>query len=87
MSVAAVAEPAVAVGAVVGAAWPLARRSTRTGLHADDRVRLTGPHEAGEPPAGSRGRVYLLLDDDRAVVLFDDDTGGVFPRARLRRTR
>ena len=87
MSVAAVAEPAVAVGAVFGAAWPLARRSGRLRGETGERVVLTARVEPGEPAVGSKGRIYLPLDDDRAVVVFDDGTGGVFPVARLRRTR
>jgi hypothetical protein len=87
MSVAAVAEPAVAVGAVFGAAWPLARRGGRPRCESGERVVLTARVEPGEPAAGSKGRIYLPLDDRRVVVVFDDGTGGVFPVARLRRTR
>jgi hypothetical protein len=86
VSVAMVAEPAVAVAAI-GAAVPLARRSQRPELRTDERVRLTGPSGPGEPPSGSKGRIYLPLDDGRAVVVFDDGSGGVFPLDRLRRSR
>ena len=87
MSVGAVAEPAAAIVAAVGVGWPVARRGGRVRAQEGERVVLVGPAEPGEPEVGSRGSIYLVLDGERAVVLFDDGTGGVFPLARLRHRR